>query len=106
VVYMADHGYSLGQHGRFEKHCCYDPAMQVPLIMRWPGRIGRRVVEDFTESVDVPPTILDMLGAEPFAIQHGQSLRPYLAGGRPAAPRSAIFSEYLENEEACIRTAR
>jgi arylsulfatase A-like enzyme len=106
VVYMADHGYSLGQHGRFEKHCCYDPAMQVPLIMRWPGRIARRVVEDFTESVDVPPTILDMLGAEPFAIQHGQSLRPYLSGGRPTAPRSAIFSEYLENEEACIRTAR
>jgi len=106
VVYMADHGYSLGQHGRFEKHCCYDPAMQVPLIMRWPGRIARRVVEDFSESVDVPPTILDLLGAEPFAIQHGQSLRPYLAGGRAAAPRSAIFSEYLENEEACIRTAR
>jgi choline-sulfatase len=106
VVYMADHGYSLGQHGRFEKHCCYDPAMQVPLIMRWPGHIARRVVEDFSESVDVPPTILDMLGAEPFAIQHGQSLRPYLAGGRAATPRSAIFSEYLENEEACIRTAR
>jgi choline-sulfatase len=106
VVYMADHGYSLGQHGRFEKHCCYDPALQVPLIMRWPGRIARGKITDFTESVDVPPTILDLLGAEPFTIQHGQSLRPYLTGGKPAAPRQAIFSEYLENEEACIRTDR
>ena len=106
VVYMADHGYSLGQHGRFEKHCCFDPALRVPLIFRWPGHIRSHVVRDFTESVDVPPTILDLLGAERFHVQHGQNLRPYLEGQRPARPRDHIFSEYLENEEACIRTAR
>jgi arylsulfatase A-like enzyme len=104
VVYMADHGYSLGQHGRFEKHCCYDPALRVPLIMRWPGKIARGVVTDFTESVDVCPTLLDLLGAERFDIQHGQSLRAYVEGKRVEKPREAIFSEYLENEEACIRT--
>ena len=106
VVYIADHGYSLGQHGRFEKHCCYDPALRVPLIMRFPGRIMRGVIHDFTESVDVAPTILDLLGAEPLPLMHGQSLRPYLEGRRPAAPRNYIFSEYLENEEACVRTDR
>ena len=104
VIYMADHGYSLGQHGRFEKHCCYDPALRVPLMMRWPGRIARGVVTDFTESVDVGPTILDLLGAEPLEIHHGQSLRAYTEGKRVEKPREEIFSEYLENEEACIRT--
>jgi choline-sulfatase len=107
VVYMADHGYSLGQHGRFEKHCCYDPALQVPLMMRWPGHIRRgAVVREFTESIDVPPTILELLGAERFTVNHGHSLRPYLTGGRGLQPRQSIFSEYLENEEACVRTAR
>jgi choline-sulfatase len=106
VVYMADHGYSLGQHGRFEKHCGYDPALRVPLLMRFPGRIRRGVVRDFTESIDVPATILDMLGVDPLAVQHGRSLRPYLEGRRPAAPRDHIFSQYLENEEAFVRTAR
>ena len=106
VVYMADHGYSLGQHGRFEKHCCYDPALRVPLIMRLPGRIKPGVVKDFTESIDVPATILDMLGAQALPVTHGQSLRPYLEGRRMAQPRSYIFSEYLENEEACVRTDR
>jgi choline-sulfatase len=107
VVYMADHGYSLGQHGRFEKHCCYDPALQVPLVMRWPGHIqSGRVVNDFTESIDVPPTITEVLRAERFSVNQGQSLAPYLAGKRPAAPRESIFSEYLENEEACIRTSK
>ena len=106
VVYMADHGYSLGQHGRFEKHCTYDPALQVPLIFRFPGRIGRRVVNDFTESVDVSPTLFDLLGVGPFDVHHGQSLLPYLEGRRPQRPRASIFSEYLENEEACVRTDR
>ena len=105
VVYMADHGYSLGQHGRFEKHCGYDAALRVPLIMRWPGRIRKGVVADFTESVDVPATILDMLGVDPLPVQHGHSLRPYLEGKKPARVRDHIFSQYLENEEAFIRTA-
>lgn len=106
VVYMADHGYFLGQHGRFEKHSCYDWALRVPLIFRWPGRVQRRTVNELTESVDVPHTILDLLGAPPLAAAHGQSLREYLEGGRPQHPRDHIFSEYLENEEACIRTNR
>jgi choline-sulfatase len=105
VVYLPDHGYSLGQHGRFEKHCGYDPALRVPLIMRWPGRIQRGVVRDFTESIDVSATILDMLGVDPLPVQHGRSLRPYLEGKRPQQRRDHIFSQYLENEEVFIRTA-
>jgi choline-sulfatase len=104
IVYMADHGYDLGQHGRFEKHCGYDPALRVPLIMRFPGRIRKGVVDDMTEHVDVTATICDMMGLDPMPIMHGQTLRPYLEGRRMSNPRNHIFSEYLENEEAYIRT--
>ncbi len=104
VVYMADHGYDLGQHGRFEKHCGYDPALRVPLIMRHPRWIRPGVVSDLTEHVDVPATITDMMGLEPLPVQHGQSLRPYLEGRWMPAARDHIFSEYLENEEAYIKT--
>lgn len=107
VVYLPDHGYNLGHHGRFEKHCGYEPALRVPLIMRWPGRIrAGAVVEDFTESVDVAPTILDLLGVDPLPVQHGRSLRAYLEGDRPQWPRDHIFSQYLENEEGFIRTGK
>ncbi len=106
VIYMSDHGYSLGQHGRIEKHCFYEPNMRVPLIVRWPGRVqSNHVVKNFTQSVDVGPTLLDLLGAERFDFTHGQSLRPYVEGKRVEKPREEIFSEYLENEEACIRTS-
>ena len=105
VVYLADHGYCLGQHGRFEKHCGYDPAMHVPLIIRFPGRARQGVVRDMTEHIDVTPTILDLLGVEAMPVMHGRSLRPYLEARRIAA-RDHVVSQYLENEEAFARTER
>jgi len=104
VVYMADHGYSLGQHGRFEKHCGYDPALRVPLIMRFPGKIRQGVVTDLTEHLDVSATICDITGLDPLPVTHGHTLRPYLEGRTMHEPRDHIFSEYLENEEVFIRT--
>ncbi len=105
VIYLADHGYCLGEHGRFEKHCGYDPALRVPLIVRAPGRVRRGVVKHFTEHIDVPATITGLFGLDPLPIQHGRSLRPYLEGRR-TAHRDHVFSEYLENEEAFLRTHR
>ena len=99
VVYMSDHGYLLGHHARFEKHCCYEAALRVPLLMRWPGRMRHGVVTRLTESVDLVPTILDLLGLDPLPENHGQHLFR-------SKPRNHIFSQYLENEEACIRTER
>ncbi|MBI4910006.1 MAG: sulfatase-like hydrolase/transferase [Acidobacteria bacterium] len=105
VVYTADHGYSLGQHGRFEKHCGYDPALRVPLVMRMPGRVRKGVIRDFTEHIDLAPTVLDLLAAGPLPLQHGRSLRPYTEAKRIEG-RDHIFSEYLENEEAFVRTKK
>ena len=104
LVYTADHGYFLGQHGRFEKHNGYDQALRVPLLMRWPGHITPTAIRDFTEHVDVPATILDLLEVEPLPQQHGQTLRPYLDGRGAAHPRDHIFSEYLETEQVYLRT--
>jgi arylsulfatase A-like enzyme len=105
VVYCADHGYCLGQHGRFEKHCGYDPALQVPLMLRHPKSIRAGRVEQFTEHVDLPHTLTDVLGLDALPLRHGTSLRPYTEG-RKTKPRDHVFSQYLENEEAFVRTER
>lgn len=107
VVYLADHGYCLGHHGRFEKHCGYAPALHVPLIVRWPGRVRENHrVTDITEHIDVPATICDLMGIDALPVLHGQSLRPYLEGRSVAKPRDHVVAQYLENEEAYVRTAR
>ena len=107
VVYLGDNGYMLGEHGRFEKHCFYEPSIRVPLIVSQPGRLpADRKVDDLVELVDLVPTLAELLDLHPPARLHGRSLVPLLKGTPGASGRSVIFSEYLENEEAMVRDTR
>jgi choline-sulfatase len=106
VVFVGDHGYMLGQHGRFEKHCCFEPAVRAPLVVRWPGHVKPgRTTEALTEFIDIVPTLLEACGRPiPEAVQ-GKSLAGVL-GDMKAAHRDHVIAEYSENEEAMIRTDR
>ena len=107
VVYLGDNGYMLGEHGRFEKHCFYDPAVRVPLVFRWPGRLpAGREVGGQVELVDLLPTLLELLAVKIPGDLHGRSLVPLLRGDPGAKGREVVFSEYLENEEAMARSDR
>lgn len=107
VVYIGDNGYMRGEHGRFEKHCFYEPAVRVPLIIRWPGHIppnGR--VSEMVELVDVLPTLLELCGQPAPPDLHGKSLVPLIKGVPGAKGREVVVSEYQENEEAMARSER
>lgn len=106
VVLTGDHGYMLGQHGRFEKHCSYEPAVRAPLIVRLPdGERGGRVSDALVEFIDIVPTVLDRCGvAVPEQVQ-GRSLAAII--NRDATRhREHVIVEYSENEEAMIRDER
>jgi arylsulfatase A-like enzyme len=107
VVYVGDNGYMLGQHGRFEKHCFFEPAVRIPMIMRWPGHVesGRRVME-LVEMVDVMPTVLHLMHLPVPPDLQGVDLEPLLKKKPGATGHDVVFSEYLENEEAMVRSAR
>ena len=108
VLYAGDHGYTLGHHGRFEKHCFYEEAVHSPLIARWPGKIApKRKIAALVEFVDIFPTVVEVCGLEPPPGLHGKSLLPLLTGKPGANPhRESIVSLYFINEEAMIRTDR
>ena len=107
VVYLGDNGYLLGEHGRFEKHCFYEEAVRVPLILRWPGHLpASRRVNGLVELVDLVPTLLD-LGGEPLPPDlHGKSRLDLALGVPGARGADLVVSEYLENAEAMARTDR
>jgi arylsulfatase A-like enzyme len=95
VVFTSDHGEMLWDHWVLGKEIFFDPAFHIPLIVRAPGRDGARgrVVDDFTGSIDVMPTILDRLGAVPPLQCDGRSLLPFLDGRTPSDWPKQVFWE-------------
>ncbi len=85
VIAMGDHGEGLGDHGE-EEHglLLYDSVMRVPLIVSRPGRFPPGLRSDaLVSSVDLLPTVFDLLGWKPAGRVSGRSFAPALAG-KPA----------------------
>ncbi|RFF31260.1 sulfatase [Wenzhouxiangella sediminis] len=78
IVMTADHGEGLGEHNEITHAVlAYDSTLHVPLIVRPPGdATGRvsRVIDERVGTVDIVPTVLDVLGLDVPAELHGQSL--------------------------------
>jgi len=86
VVFTSDHGELMGDHWLLHKLGWFDSAYHVPLIVRDPRRAHThgRVVEAFTEHVDVLPTVCELLGAGVPLQCDGRSLVPWLSGETPS----------------------
>ena len=94
IVFTADHGEYLGDHGLYGKMGLHPQAFHIPLIVAAPGAAARgRVVEAFTESVDVMPTVLAALGLAAPSACDGLALQPWLAGETPSHWRRAAHWE-------------
>lgn len=77
VVFTADHGESLGEHEYYFKHGLlpYEASARIPLVLSLPGVIGRGVGEGLiVESVNIMPTILELLGMDVPPSCQGESL--------------------------------
>ncbi|AKS41528.1 sulfatase-like hydrolase/transferase [Wenzhouxiangella marina] len=82
VIMTADHGEGLGEHGELTHAVlAYNSTLRVPLIMRLPDGLaaGKRVTER-VGTVDIVPTVLDLLDIEMPAEVQGRSLAPLLRG--------------------------
>jgi len=105
VIYLGDHGYMLGEHGRFEKHCSYEEAVRVPLVIRFPGRIAAgRSTRALVELVDLAPTIHELCGFDVTAPLQGKSMLPLLKA-TTTKHRDHVVVEYAQNDEVMIRDA-
>ncbi len=97
VIYTADNGFFLGDHGWFDKRFMYEESLRVPLLVRYPGKIvAGSVSKDLVINADFAPTFLDYAGVPaPVDIQ-GRSLRPTLEGKTPADWRKSAYYHYYE----------
>jgi len=95
IVITADHGEQLGDHWMIGKDGYFDAAFHIPLLIRDPRAAPRGLaVDDFTEAIDITPTVLDFLGLAIPPQLDGQSLAPFLAAQIPANWRREVHWEY------------
>ena len=105
VVFTADQGEPLGEHGyvRRFRPWLYEELIHTPLIVRLPGgeasgsRIGSLV-----QTVDLLPTVLAALGLPADDKAHGHDLLPLIRGEVPRVRDYACLG--MDVEEFAIRT--
>ena len=97
VIFTSDHGEMLGDHGLYTKGpFLYDPAIQVPLIVSWPGHVRAGVRSGaLVELSDLAPTVLDAAGVARHPGMQTRSLWRLLTGETPPdAFRDDAYCEY------------
>ncbi len=100
VILTSDHGEEFLEHDRTgHRKELYRESIQVPLILRLPGRLpaGARV-DDPVSILDLAPTVLSVLGLEGAEELPGIDLAA-LARGQAAAPERTLVSELVRPSE-------
>jgi arylsulfatase A-like enzyme/Tfp pilus assembly protein PilF len=97
IVFLSDHGESLGEHGEKEHgFFVYDSTVRVPLFLKPPKKAGFALqrVADAVETIQVGPTVLDLAGVEdPIQKQFQAASLVPLMNGKPHAPQRPAYSE-------------
>ena len=92
VVIWSDHGFHLGDQGRWGKHTQFEGAMRSPLMVRLPGHQQvTGLTEALVESVDIYATLCEFAGLEVPEFVEGESFVPVIEG--TSAGKEAAFSQ-------------
>jgi arylsulfatase A-like enzyme len=92
VIYTADQGFAMGEHGMRNKVAPYDAAYLSPLIVSMPGKVAAgKVSEQSPTAPDLVATFHAFAGITPPAGHHGYDLTPLLRDPDSAWPHPCMF---------------
>ena len=95
IVFLADHGESLGEHGYWgHGRNLFEQTLRVPMGIVWDGKIPtQQVVGGAATLLDIGPTVLGLLGLEvPMAFQ-GKDWTGHLVAGQTIEPGRVTFHQ-------------
>ena len=103
VVLWGDHGWQLGEHSLWCKHCNFNTSLNAPLIVSAPGFTGEKKSHALVEFADVYPTLCELAKLTLPDHLEGTSFVPLM--DRPDQQwKKAAFSRYFAGDS--IRTER
>ncbi len=99
IIFSADNGLSLGEHGLFGKQNLYEfGGMHVPLVIAGPG-IPKGKSAAFVYLMDLFPTFAEFAGAKiPDGVE-GKSIAPIL-NGKQTKVRDVLYTAYRDCQRA------
>ena len=100
VIYTADQGYFLGEHGFFDKRMMYEESLRMPFVIRYPKEVlaGKRL-NDIVLNIDFPSLFADYAGIESPDWMQGRSFRSNLTGNSPVDWRTSMYYRYWLHED-------
>ena len=97
VMYCADQGFYLGEHGWFDKRFMYEESFRAPFLVRWPGVVKPGSVnKDLVQNIYFAETFLAMAGVPAPEDMQGKSLVPLMKGQTPTDWRKSLYYHYYE----------
>jgi len=99
IVFSADNGLAVGQHGLMGKQNLYEHSIKVPLVFQGPSIPVNQRKEALTYLIDIYPTLCDLTKAKKPGLLEGRSLVPALKGEKMTARPSMIYA-YKSNQRA------
>jgi arylsulfatase A-like enzyme len=108
VIFMGDHGYHLGEKGKWSKHgSLYEVGARVPLIVRLPKAAGNGQASTRTVSfLDLYPTLVELCGLPAMPGLEGHSFAPLLRDPRAAWTHPAFTVSKSGSNGRAVRTER
>lgn len=92
VVFQSDHGESLGEHGYWgHGRNLWSPVMHIPMAFVWPGKIPAGTFDGLASNVDIPPTVLGLLGLPIPPAFRGEDLSAALLGRESPDPERIVY---------------
>jgi len=104
IIVSADHGENLGELGIYAEHATADEATcRVPLIIKYPGGCQGTRNTRLHYSLDLAPTLMDLLGGNHQPLWDGASFAPALTTGEDIGRDEVVLSQCAH---VCQRSVR
>ncbi len=98
VIYTADQGFAMGEHGMRMKIAPYEASYRSPLIFSMPGKVAAGTVcKQVANAPDLVATFFAFAGVKPNTELHGRDLSPLLKNPAADWPYPCLYEHTGEN---------